>query len=272
MRSKVSIVTVITAIAALAIPVLQISCGGGGGGGGSTATRGVITGFGSVYVNGVEFTTGSDTHRMLLDTGEDHTGGHDSDVLRTGMVVTVHHEEGDHHATEIEYEDDLEGPVQFLNAVDNTFEVLGQKVAWDTGTTVEFQGNFATAIDNGDIVEVSGLTDSTRVIHATYIEVSPPGSKSEFEIKGYVSELSINDNTFRLGPLPLPDMGTVTVDFSSARFDDLPGGVADGKFVEVETVSPASGRFDEAVITATEVEGKEDIGHDDDHYEDHVED
>jgi hypothetical protein len=47
-------------------------CGGGGGsssGTGSVTTSGVITGFGSVYVNGVEYET--DGSSFSLDDGDD---------------------------------------------------------------------------------------------------------------------------------------------------------------------------------------------------------
>ena len=246
----------VAAVAALALA----GCGGGGSGstgGVSPATRGPITGFGSVWVNGVEFQTDSATHRMMLDTGDDHLGGvQDCTVFRVGMIVTVRHEDGDDHATGIEYEDNIEGPVQHLNLTDNTFEVLGQKVRFSGTTNVEHG-----PIDNGFLVEVSGLTGSDGVIDATYIDVKTGGS-GEFEIKGYVFSVGA-DNTFRLGPLP--GVSTVTVDIAGAILHDLPGGVlAAGQFVEVKTLSTATGRFPNAMIRATEVEGKEDIGHSED--------
>jgi hypothetical protein len=246
------------AVAAVAALVLA-GCGGGGSGTGgvSPATRGPITGFGSVWVNGVEFRTDSATHRMMLDTGEDHFGGiQDCTVFSVGMVVTVRHGDGDDHAAEIEYEDNIEGPVQYLNPADNTFEVLGQKVRYGRTTNVEHG-----PIDNGFVVEVSGLTGSDDVIDATYIDVKTGGS-GEYEIKGYVFSVGA-DNTFRLGPLP--GVSTVTVDIAGATLHDLPGGVlAAGQFVEVKTLSTATGRFPNALIHATEVEGKEDIGHSED--------
>ncbi|HQT98502.1 MAG TPA: hypothetical protein PK416_11615, partial [Thermodesulfobacteriota bacterium] len=54
----------VAAVAALALA----GCGGGGAGGTSPTTRGPITGFGSVWVNGIEFQTDSATHRRILDT------------------------------------------------------------------------------------------------------------------------------------------------------------------------------------------------------------
>ncbi|MFA6148417.1 MAG: DUF5666 domain-containing protein [bacterium] len=248
-------------LAAAAVAALVLAgCGGGGSGSSGTAspaTRGKITGFGSVWVNGIEFQTGSMTHRKMLDSGEDHMGGiQDCTVFRVGMVVTVHHKEGDDHATDIEYEDNLKGPVQFLNTTDNTFEVLGQKVRFSGSTNVEHG-----PIADGDVVEVSGLTAVDDVIDATYIDVKTGGS-GEYEIKGYVFSVGA-DNTFRFGPLP--GISTVTVDIAGASLHDLPGGaLAAGQFVEVKTGSPATGRFPNATIQATEVEGKQDIGHSED--------
>lgn len=249
--------TYMLAIAAVAALVLA-GCSGGGAGGTSPTTRGPITGFGSVWVNGVEFQTGSATHRRMLDTAEDHMGAiQDCTVLSVGMVVTVHHGDGDDNATEIEYEDDLQGPVQYLDTTDNTFEVLGQKVRY-SGTTNIKNG----PIDNGFVVEVSGLTASDNVIDATYIDVKMMGGSGEFEIKGYVFSVG-TDNTFRLGPLP--GVSTVTVDITGVTLHDIPGGVlAAGQFVEVKTGSAATGRFPNATIQATEVEGKEDIGQSED--------
>lgn len=248
--------TYMVTIAAVAALVLA-GCSGGGAGSAGPTTRGPITGFGSVWVNGIEFQTGSATHRKMLDTGEDHFGGiQDCTVLGVGMVVTVHHADGDTHATEIEYEDDLKGPVQHLNTTDNTFEVLGQKVRYSGATNIK-----NGPIDNGFVVEVSGLTASDNVIDATYIEVKTGGS-GEFEIKGYVFSVG-DDNTFRLGPLP--GVSTVTVDITGVTPRDIPGGIlAVGQFVEVQTGSLATGRFPNATIHATEVEGKEDIGQSED--------
>ncbi|MHB9061530.1 MAG: DUF5666 domain-containing protein, partial [Desulfobacteria bacterium] len=177
----------VAAVAALALA----GCGGGGAGGTSPTTRGPITGFGSVWVNGIEFQTDSATHRRILDTAEDYMGAiQDCTVLSVGMIVTVSHEDGDDYATEIEYEDNIEGPVQYLNPTDNTFEVLGQKVRYSGATNVEHG-----PIDNGFVVEVSGLTASDNVIDATYIDVKT-GESGEYEIKGYVFSVGA-DNTFR---------------------------------------------------------------------------
>ncbi|MEW8155838.1 MAG: DUF5666 domain-containing protein, partial [Candidatus Thiodiazotropha endolucinida] len=71
----------------LAVCLTLSACGGGGGGSasedGTTITaRGVITGFGSIYVNGVRYHTNST--RFTVDDNP----GTESD-LKLGMVVTV---------------------------------------------------------------------------------------------------------------------------------------------------------------------------------------
>ncbi|MCL5965962.1 MAG: DUF5666 domain-containing protein [Deltaproteobacteria bacterium] len=239
------------------------ACGGGGAGTGTTTTRGPITGFGSVFVNGIEFQTGAQTHRRMLDEGPGDAPGHDNEVFRVGMVVTVHHGPDDDNATEIEYEDNLEGPVESVNAVDNSFQALGQKVVYDNTTHFEFSGD--ATLSPGAIVEVSGLPDVNGVIHATYIEVMPAGSRTTFEIKGFLGGLPTADNTFRLGPSS--GVGTVTVDYMGAMMEDMPaGGLANGLFVEIETNAPATGTFPNAVIRATKVDMENEIGQSGDHH------
>ena len=67
---------------------LVVACGGGGGGSFAGidrlgVTSGTITGFGSIFVNGVEYETGNGT-TYLVDDSE----GAETD-LRVGQVVTI---------------------------------------------------------------------------------------------------------------------------------------------------------------------------------------
>ena len=78
--------------AALGLSVLLASgCGGGGSSsdsetsstdGASVVSRGIITGFGSVYVNGVRYHT--EGTRFTIDDDEGDESG-----LKVGMIVTV---------------------------------------------------------------------------------------------------------------------------------------------------------------------------------------
>jgi len=228
-------------------------CGGGGdtvasgGTGGTGISSGPVTGFGSVFVNDVEFdtTTSSVTIDGAPDDGTDPHRG-----LKVGMVVKVDGEfadDGIHGtATEIEYKDNVEGPVDSITpTIDPTINravVLGQTVILDK-TQTHFENTTFDTLAQGDFVEVSGLVDDAGQIRATYVEVKTPG---EMEVKGTIKNLDMQAKTFKINAL--------IVDYSSTNTSDLPGGVpADGQYVEVKGMTYSGG-----TLTATEVEMDDD--------------
>src|SRR5512147_35483 len=95
-----------------AIVVLLTACGGGGGSGGGAVpvassagvARGTVTGFGSVFVNGVEYDT---SNASFSRDGED---SHQSD-LSVGMIVKIRGDIEGQHADRVEYVEDVKGPV-----------------------------------------------------------------------------------------------------------------------------------------------------------------
>ncbi len=188
--------------AALALPII-VACGGGGGdgtGGSTTASKGLsqgpITGFGSVFVNGVEIEIPSGT-RIEVE-GESKT----EQELRIGMVVKVEWEKdasGRAAAKSIKYADDVQGPAQNIDPVAGTLTVLGQTVIVDRLTMFEHTTGLS-GLKNGDIVEVSGLRDANGAIRATRIEVKTGTSaSSEYEIKGIISDFNDMTKTFMIG-------------------------------------------------------------------------
>ena len=161
---------------------LSLSCGiggtdfAGGGTGGTGISTGVVSGFGSVVVNGVHFRTdnnvapGFRTEKKI--NGADKSLERDKDVFAEGMVVTVRHGAGDNNAQVIEYRDNLRGPIAVIaSGADNIIEVLGQTVV------VENAAIFASLKQN-DIVEVSGFVDNAGRIRAAYILPVLPLSRS----------------------------------------------------------------------------------------------
>jgi hypothetical protein len=222
---------------------LSLSCGiggsdfAGGGTGGTGISTGSISGFGSVVMNGAHFRTddnvapGFKTKKVL--NGKDNSGRADSDVFAVGMVVTVRHGVADNDALEIEYWDNLHGTVaKIVPGVDNVLEILGQTVVVDNATV------FASFRQN-DVVEVSGYADNAGRIRASRLfplppPLSPPAQ--EFELKGFVSGSS--STGFRLGPLPDGSGVTVTVSYGPTAIAGLPGGPANGMYVEVVTTDP----------------------------------
>jgi len=231
------------------------TCGGtgsdlaGGGTGGTGISTGTITGFGSVVMNGVEFLTddnvasGFITRKTFM--GMDNSSMMDRDLFRVGMVVILHHGLNDNNAKQIEYQDNLQGPISAkISGAENILTVLGQTVVVDNAAV------FAS-LNLNEIVEVSGFADSAGRIRASYIAMVPCSmmmmmcTASEFEVKGYVSGLS--SSGFRLGPLPGGTGAAVTVSYARA----LGAGLADGMYVQVVTTDaqPVSG-----VITATGIQ------------------
>ena len=221
------------------------TCGGiggsefaGGGTGGTGISTGSISGFGSVVMNGAHFRTdnnvapGFKTKKVL--NGKDNSGRADRDVFAVGMIVTVRHGVADNNALEIEYRDNLQGPVaKIIPGADNVLEILGQTIVVDNAST------FAS-IHQKDVVEVSGFADNTGRILATLVLPLSP-SVNEFEVKGFVSGSS--STGFRLGPLPDGSGTTVMVSYP-------PGGPANGTYAQILTTDrePVGG-----VITATQV-------------------
>ena len=89
----------------------------------ATTTNGVITGFGSVIVNGVKF----ETDATDVDTDDDDQGNEDD--LEVGMVVTISgtvDEDGTTgDASEISYDEEIQGPIDSVDLADESFVILG---------------------------------------------------------------------------------------------------------------------------------------------------
>ena len=227
-------------MAAIAISITACSSGGSdvaGIGGSGITSSGTITGFGSVYVNGVKYDTSSATISI------DDNPGIESD-LSVGMRVTVSGsliDDSNGTATSISFNDDLEGPVSNIQPLPydttRTMTVLGRQVVIDSTTTsFDISGTLPGPFDfdsivDGNLVEISGFLDSNGVMKATRVELKATNfnhNNNTVEMKGTVENF-INP-TFNLS-----NTTGVTVDVSSAVIDDnLPGGIVDGAFVEVK--------------------------------------
>ena len=225
--------------------VLIAACGGGGGGGGGSVagggiggtgmTSGTVTGFGSVFVNGIEFET--DGASRDVDDRTDISNGRDDDkVLDIGMVVTIFGTVNDDGVTgtaeSIFYDDDVEGPVaaapvEDSDGVTKTFSIFNTTVIVHRNSTV-FTDTDYDALARDDLLEVSGYFDGSGNLRATRVEkegVLVLGS-SEVELRGAVKGFDGVD-TFTLAGV------TVTFD-GMTEFEDLPGTVKNGQFIEVE--------------------------------------
>ncbi len=204
------------------------ACGGGGSGSGATGgnlTSGVITGFGSVFVNGVEYeTNGAD----ILVNGV----AADESALEVGMVVKLRGNANgaSGNALSIEYNDELQGIVQQNDyATNGTLTVMGLTIRVDNTTVFESQVASITgfdAIQTGNIVEVSGYRLDANTIQATLVEVKKAAHNGdEIEVKGAISNLTAS--TFQVGSLVVDYSGVSSTPATSLR---------DGLFVEVKSI------------------------------------
>jgi hypothetical protein len=219
--------------ACLAGALLLAGCGGGGGGASSAGingggapvaptsafAKGTITGFGSIFVNGVEYSTSGAQFRI------DDNPGVESD-LRVGQVVaiqgTINSNGTTGTATTVTFNNEVEGPVSALDRLLGTFTVLGQTVRVNATTTYDdssLAGGLAV-LNNGDVVEVTGFRNGVAAggageIVATRIQRRTGGIASPFEVTGKVSNLV--GSTFNIGFLGVSFAGVVPTDGTLAN-------------------------------------------------------
>ena len=237
-----------TLAAALSLTTVLVACGGGGStdiagiGGSGFVSSGTITGFGSVFVNGVKF----ETTRSSFDI--EGTQGTQDD-LAIGMVVkvngTINPDGVTGTATSIVFDDDLQGQVAgyTTDGLTASFTVMGIPVQLDSKTTYFDPDNGGIAIDtitDGQFVELSGFFNGNGTLIAFRIE-NKNGSDNNVELKGNITGLNGTDFTLK----------GISVDASTARLEDLPNGLQENTYVEVK------GTYDGTKIIAIKVESKE---------------
>ncbi|MGB5455735.1 MAG: hypothetical protein WBO18_07160, partial [Gammaproteobacteria bacterium] len=126
--------------AATAISITACSSGGGdvagiGGSGvlptGGFVSSGTVTGFGSIFVNGVEFETGSSTFNV--DGNPDGVEGDLAIGMRVTVTGSVNADGITGTANSVEYDDEIQGPISDLSppdtdGVNKIFKVFGTTV------------------------------------------------------------------------------------------------------------------------------------------------
>jgi hypothetical protein len=208
---------------------LVVACGGGGGAVAGIdrlgVTNGTITGFGSIFVNGVEYETGNATSIVV-----DDSPGTESE-LQVGQVVTINWASNDNgvtfRAADVTYNKSLEGPIASINSGAQSFVVLGQTVVVDSGTSFDsgIVPQDVTGLLVGDNVEVSGLIDAAGDIRATRVERKAVGGT--LEVRGAVG--TVTATTF--------DINDQVVNYASATLTGFSGPIAAGDFVEAKGTS-----------------------------------
>lgn len=182
------------------------ACSGGEGGTGATpdVSQGQITGFGSIFVNNVEFDTSS------ADIFMDGIGGDDTE-LRLGMVVTVkgtiNADGRTGTANSVSVEEVIRGGVQTNNGI-NTLTILDQTIEISANTRFDGVANITELTPGESSVEISGYVKGSGVISALRIELLNAG-QTQSKLFGSIDDLDIERDTFKVGD-------TLIVDYEEA--------------------------------------------------------
>ncbi|MES2886499.1 MAG: DUF5666 domain-containing protein [Pseudomonadota bacterium] len=253
-------------LASGALAALATACGGGGGsvagvgsGGTGAYTAGAISGFGSIFVNGVEF----DDRSAQLQDDEGQPVARGGNALRLGMTVAIDSPTVSTTtatpqavASTIQIGTELVGPVSAVDVTARRVTVLGQTVQV-TATTVldeRLVGAGGLASLAGKVVVVYGLPGAgSGGPVATRIEPAAEGL-SVYKLRGLISEINRPAATVRIDGATLVAQGGVA----------LPAAWNPGSLVRVRlrTTPDALGRWVIASVDSDEAPGSSRNGRD----------
>lgn len=225
--------TTMMRLASVVAAVAIAGCGGGGGnqtagidrGGARTpvTVSGTATGFGSIFVNGVRYSTTGTSFAV------DDAPAVESDIL-PGHVVTVVGEidsAGARRASRVTLAHDVEGPIESLDSLTGHLIVLGQTVAVDGETSFDaaIPTRSLLGLAVGTAIEVSGFRAADGVLRASRIELDL--DNDPMRVSGMLNSVDIAARTARLNGL--------VIDYRSAILDGFATGQpAAGDYVQVE--------------------------------------
>lgn len=214
--------------------------GGGGGGAPSAVSSGEITALGSIWVNGVRYST--TTSAVTVDDNP----GVESDLV-PGMTVLVRGSISDDGingtATSVTADSVVKGPITTVySSGTQTIGVMGQTVRVSAGTIIDNSISSLGSLTAGTELKVHGNVISNGVIDATLIEDTNV-ALTEYKVIGFAQS---STDPFTIGGL--------TVDIVPATIvSDLAGGLpAAGQLVEVKGAAP--GGLSGLTLTASKVE------------------
>ncbi|WP_153045459.1 DUF5666 domain-containing protein [Marinobacter salexigens] len=207
---------------------------------GTGSSVGPVSGFGSVFVNGVKFTTDGYVRSDDGITTESQ--------LDEGMILRVEGEWRTDYtglAESVEYDDSLRGEIAIVKAWNHAsktaeISILGQTVRIDSQTVVK--GKMIENVVEGDFARMSGWRMPNGDFRASYLGVRTNQNKSNFdgfnevELEGKISQLNTYKKTFFIG-MQLVNYGGA--EFKGIAETDL----ADSVVVEVEGNLGSDGIF-----------------------------
>lgn len=222
---------------ALALATGLAACGGGGGGGGSAdaggtgttptastlVSSGVITAFGSVFVNGHRFGTGS--ARVIDDDTGAATAG--ATGLEVGMVVDVRHRENEQEAEELHVHPLVRGFVDAIDTATGRITVMGQTVQLSSATGFSDHRACRTAATPcAPIATAAGLVATTgsgaSAAPGTFVSVHGFLFNGSGTAANVVATLvSVGDTPADASPFNFKAEGVATVGSTGVRINGL---------------------------------------------------
>ncbi len=235
---------IFTWMAALALLVGAAGSSAGiqGTGRNAVIAYGRITAFGSIFVDGVEYS---------LDNASISVNGRPATAaqLEVGQIVTV---QGVQDATGntgaaagVSFAADVIGPVSQLDVDGHALTVLGQTVRVDGATLLGagIQAGTFAGLQPGAMVQVSAFEDATGALHASRIDLL--AGSAPLQVKGTVEALDSTARTFKLNEL--------TVDYSGV---ELRGKLVNGATATVQANESPTG----TVLYASQVQVSSGLG------------
>jgi len=195
---------------------LVTACSGGigavillveGGISGTGISFGTIAAFASVFVNGTKLEIDSGTEIYVDETLATETD------LKVGYVIRVEADFDNSTAKRIDYIETVRGPLTASPVINpdtfaGSFNLLGQTILTNSATVFDGIAD-VTALVTGDILDISGVRNSSGAIVARYIEIkSPP--VSEYRLVGEIINTDQTPDTFFIGNLEINYAGADT--------------------------------------------------------------
>ncbi|MCP3672920.1 MAG: hypothetical protein GY829_00415, partial [Gammaproteobacteria bacterium] len=210
-------------------------------------SHGVITGFGSVYVNGTHYNT--DATQLETDEGDDEN----INQLKLGMVVSVkgtlsaNGVEG--IAKSIRHTSKIKGIIDSIDLVTPSITVLSQTILIDEQTI--FHDSELDALQATNLVSIDIVDTESGEFLATRIKLYDDDPDAVFKLSGNINELDEATTTFTIYD--------ITVNYGSAEVN---GDLVDGTLVSVKSLQ----QIVDSVFIAESIKVFSDDEHSDNYY------
>ncbi|NQY48425.1 MAG: hypothetical protein HRT50_04865 [Colwellia sp.] len=156
-------------------------------------SSGVISGFGSVYVNGVRYTT-KDSYIIANGRKSDEA------ALKVGMKVVVAAQKSSNdgsNALEVTYLADVIGAIDAIDLGDTSLTILGQTYLITKATKLD--NVLFTELTVGTFVELSAFENEYGNFMVSYLEIKE--QQAEQQLTGTISKINKVNKTFTIGQL-----------------------------------------------------------------------